>query len=132
MSQQLPKWLSELLDEYPLATDSTSKQFRSRSSLARLVSAFLHVPSEVMSAAVVEYMKENQYFPKLSDLNPYVLEAEKVYHPTARPYDDWERIASIQNMSDDDKEHLDSVMLRWEQQRGTMPATEKIGSEWLA
>lgn len=110
MIMAIPEWLEELLDEYP-GTKRTSK------AMHRLGMVFGEVPNDVMLAAVYKYMREQTYFPSVSDLRPYVqvaLEAQRGEWPEMQ----------IRFGKDEDE-----ARLAWEQSLGLMPTRAEIEAE---
>ncbi len=108
------QWLKDLMDEYP-TNQSESSQIR----LGRIFSE--HEP-DIMQAAVDEYLLNEKFFPKVSTLKPYVdwaLEQARGVKSYRQLEQDGQLIFS------------DEELLKFEQERGTMPSGESVGSEWL-
>ncbi len=98
-------WLDELIDEYP-----TKRTDRAIERLGRL---FKEIPQRIMEVAVDKYLLEQSFFPKVGDLAKYVQWAKRI-----RPYEIASQVA-------------DEELLRWEQERGTMPADEILVTDYL-
>jgi hypothetical protein len=64
-------WLEELSDEYP-ATDRYGKPLRSDDAIRRLAAVYSEEEPAVMLEAAYSYMRDKQFFPRVSDLRPYV------------------------------------------------------------
>lgn len=109
----LANWLNELIDEY-----DTQKINDGR--LLRLGRAFKDEPPDIMQAAVLAYVRENKYFPRTADLNPYV----QIARENNRGHLPYHQIQQQPRFTDED-------ILRWEQQRGTMPADALLGTDYL-
>jgi hypothetical protein len=104
-------WLNELIDEY-------SNQKIDDKRLLRLGRAFSAESAEIMQDAVLSYIRENKYFPRTADLNPYVLAANEDKRGEIK-YRDLENQFSYGRFGHGS--YSDDDILRWEQQRGTMP-----------
>jgi hypothetical protein len=109
-----PDWLNELVDEYQNQKINDTRLFR-------LGRAFQDEPADIMQAAVLAYVRENKYFPRTADLNPYVLQA----HEDARGRIPYHQLQQQPRYSDDD-------ILAWEQRRGTMPPDYLLETDYLA
>ncbi len=110
-------WLDDLLEEYPTK--------RSDGAIMRMVRVFSEYDDDTMRTAVDAYMLEGTYFPKVSDLHPYILHA--LYAVKQQGPTEYEKILQ---MNDDEIAEVDARMLAWEQERGTMPDDTQLDSEY--
>lgn len=111
-------WLEDLLDEYPTG--------RSDRAIQRLRNSFASEPHTVMEAAVIVYMRENKFFPKISDLNDYV-ERARIDNNTwgAR----WSELLEAAKKTGD-YSRVDDIILEWEVGRGEMPVNAGERNYW--
>lgn len=107
-----PTWLNELADEY-------ENQHVSDNRMVRIGAAYLDEPEDIMSAAVLAYVRENKFFPKAADLHPYVIAARENARGRV-PY----------NQLRQQIHYADADILRWEQARGTMPPDDQLDYLW--
>lgn len=115
-------WIEDLIDEYPTK--------RSDGAIVRLARVFRGVPDSTMQAAVDSYMLSGQqFFPKVSDLAPYVREAQEQARGP-EPYAQVKRVRYGRWLGESGEYHSDEEILRWEQARGTMPADNLLDTEW--
>ncbi len=115
------QWLEDLMDEYPTKTKD-GKELRSESALVRLGLIFNKNEPDIMQAAVDEYLLNEKFFPRVATLKPYIdwaLEQARGVKSYRQLEQDGQLIFS------------DEELLKFEQERGTMPAGEAVGSEWL-
>lgn len=115
-------WLEDLIDEYPTN--------RSDRAIVRLARVYRDETDTVMQAAVDAYMLAGEkFFPKVGDLAPYVREAQE-QERGPEPYSQVKRVRYGRWLSESGEYHSDEEMLRWEQERGTMPPDELLDTEW--
>lgn len=115
-------WLEDLIDEYPTN--------RSDSAIERLARVFSEVSDETMQAAVDAYMLAGEkFFPKVGDLVPYVKEQQE-QDRGPEDYDDIQQVKYGRWRSLTGEHYTDEEMLRWEQERGTMPDDDELGTDW--
>lgn len=108
---EFPKWFSELVDEY-----KPSAAKRSDRALARFVRIMSkHYEPEVLADAVDEFILSNEsgFFPSVGEFRPYANRAA-------------ERARAHVGVG-----AVDVKILRFEQERGTMPPNEQLGTDYL-
>lgn len=94
-----PAWLTDLVDEYRPPKQDRAWSERHAGRIRRLAQSFAGEAPEIMTAAVAAYMRQAApYFPKVSDLAPFVDQALKAQRAavdqTRTPNDS--RIAHLQ------------------------------------
>ncbi len=113
---KIPMWLDELLDEYPTETKD-GRTIVSDRTILRLGKAYANESGDVMTLAVTTYIADNQFFPRTASLRSYVENAHAAID---------ESNGRVLGMIYSDKD-----LLRFEQERGSMPADELLGTDWL-
>ena len=112
------KWLEDLIDEYPTN--------RTDSAIQRLASAFSYEDDALMEWAVEKYMKENQFFPKLSSMNPYVNLAKKEAGRFSTPQEARYDVMLNNARATGDFTAVDDAILRWETARGGLAEDDSM------
>lgn len=110
-------WLTDLIDEYGREDEDGNLAVpgRTEQAIKRLYDAFADQPQEVMELAVCEYMKEQRFFPRLAELNPYVRTARE-------QYDAFDRYNGYSEMPF----HQVLEMTTWRHDRGPADADETL------
>lgn len=121
------KWLEDLFDEYPGSKNKPDHpNNRSDTAVQRLCAAFANEDMATMEAAVFKYMTDgNQWFPKISNLAPYVKDARIDRDAWGSQWGD--QLATAKRTGD--YTAVDTAILRWEQQRGEMRPLAEIEAE---
>ena len=110
-------WLDDLLEEYPTN--------RSDGAIMRMVRVFSDYDNDTMRKAVDAYMMEGKYFPKVSDLHPYILHA--LYRVEQQ---DMEKDKETPEDREARLKVEDEKYLRIEQAAGSMPDDAQLDSEY--
>jgi hypothetical protein len=104
----MKSWLKDLLEEYPTNTEWS---YRSDAAIERLSRIYGQYDDETMRRATDSYILEKKYFPKVSDMKPYVDHA-------------------LYAVKQQGPEYSDEEILAWEQERGTMPPDSQLDTEY--